>query len=327
MRIGFANYAGPAAFQNGIHINGVPIVQTNPGKVFWVGNPSTLQLGEKIKNNTTNRGTFLEPFSTLDFAVGQCLANRGDVIFMKPGHTETISSATALALDVAGVAIVGLGVGSNRPTITLDTATTATIGVSAANISMQNVVISANFADIVSAFTLTTAKHFTLQNVDIVATAANMNFLHVIDTNTTDNAADGLTVVNCFWHEPDAATLAFALVDASQAKWNVSDNVMVTGNATADTAALFTIATGKDLTGLRVLRNQIDVTGNAASTAGLLITTDGTAGTGIIAYNNLKHLDATTEILITATHTYGLFENRATAVANAQGYLLPAVDA
>ena len=55
-------------------------------------------------------------------------------------------------------------------------------------------------------------------------------------------------------------------------------------------------------------------------------TTDGTAGTGIIAYNNLKHLDATTEILITATHTYGLFENRATAVAATQGYLLPAVD-
>lgn len=314
----------PGGFTNGILIRGMPIHVTNPGKVFWVGNSTTLLAGEKTKSDG-NKGTYYEPFSTLDYAVGQCASGRGDIIMVRPGHTETVSSATALALDVAGIAIVGLGVGSARPTITLDTATTATIGVSAANISMQNMVISANFADIVSAFTVT-AKNFTLAHCDIVATATNMNFLHVIDTNTTDNSADGLTVTNCFWHEPDAATLAFALVDSSNKNWNVSDNTMVTGNATADTAALFTIATGKDLSGLRVLRNNIDVTGNATSTAGILITTDGTAGTGIIANNNIKHLDATTEILITATHTYGLFENRATAVANAQGYLLPAID-
>lgn len=315
----------PNGFANGVSIRGLPLTVTNPGQVFWVYNGTALLPGQRGGSNG-NKGTFDSPFSTLDYAIGQCTANRGDIIMVKPGHAETVSSATALALDVAGVAIVGLGVGSNRPTFTLDTATTATIGVTAANMSMINCVISANFADIVSAFTVT-ADDFTLDRCDIVATATNMNFLHVIDTNTTNNSADGLTVTNCYWHEPDAATLAFALVDGSNARWNISDNVMVTGNATADTAALFTIATGKDLTGLRVLRNNIDVTGNATSTAGLLITTDGTAGTGIIAYNNLKHLDATTEILITATHTYGLFENRATAVANAQGYLLPAADA
>lgn len=317
------NYAN--GFKDGIQIRGVPLTISHPGKVFWVSN-SSVQLGNQKNGSNGNDGSFNAPFSTLDYAVGQCTAHRGDIIFVKPGHAETVSTATALALDVAGVAIVGLGIGNKRPTFTLDTATTATIGVSAENIALKNVVISANFADIVSAFTLTTAKYFTLENVDVLATATNMNFLHVLDTNTTDNAADGLRVANCFWHEPDAATLAFGLVDGSQKNWEIVDNVIVTGNATADTAALFTIATGKDLTGVRILRNQIDVTGNAASTAGVLITTDGTAGTGVIAYNNIKHLDATTEVLITATHTYGLFENRATAVANAQGYLLPAVD-
>ena len=314
----------PSGFANGVSIRGMPLSVAHPGKVFWVYNGTALLPGQK-GGSDGNKGTFDAPFSTLDYAIGQCTANRGDIVMVKPGHAENVASATALALDVAGVAIVGLGVGSNRPTFTLTTATTATIGVTAANMSMVNCIISANFADIVSAFTVT-ADDFTLDRCDILATAADMNFLHVIDTNTTTGSADGLTVTNCYWHEPDAATLAFALVDGNNARWNISDNVMVTGNATADTAALFTIATGKDLTGLRVLRNSIDVTGNAASTAGLLITTDGTAGTGIIAYNNLKHLDATTEILITATHTYGLFENRATAVANAQGYLLPAVD-
>lgn len=320
----FSNFS--QGFASGVTIRGVPLIQTHPGRVFWVGNSATRLTNEKTKSDTANKGGFFDPFSTLDYAIGQCKANRGDIIFVKPNHTETVSSATAINLDVAGIAIVGLGSGLGRPTITLDTATTATLPVSAANITMSNLVISANFGDIVSAFTVT-AKDFTLHNCLIKATATNMNFLHVIDTNTTDNSADGLTVTGCFWNEPDAATLAFALVDCKNDRWDISENLMVTGNATADTAALFTIATGKDLTGLKVLRNNIDVTGNAASTAGLLITGDGTAGTGIIAYNNLKHLDATTEILITATHTWGLFENRATAVANAQGYLLPAVDA
>lgn len=318
-----ANY--PGGFKDGISIRGVPLVQTHPGKVFWVSNATTVLTNQKGGSNG-NDGSFNAPFSTLDYAVGQCTAHRGDVIFVKPGHAETVSTATALALDVAGIAVVGLGSGTKRPTFTLDTATTATIGVTAANITLTNLVVSANFADIVSAFTLGAAKYFALHQVDIVATATNMNFLHVIDTNATTDDAQGLSVTNCNWFEPDAATLAFALVDGSNSRWNISDNVVVNGNATADTAAMFTIATGKVLTNLVNLRNQVQVTGNAASTAGLWLTTDGTTNSGIVAYNNLKHLDATTEIWQTSNAGFGLFENRATAVTTAQGYLLPAID-
>jgi hypothetical protein len=314
----------PNRFAAGISIGGVPLLQTHPGKAFWVYNGSALLSGQKGGSNG-NKGTFDAPFSTLDYAIGQCTANRGDIIFVKPGHAETVSSATALALDVAGVAIVGLGVGTNRPTFTLDTATTATIGVSANNISMTNCIVSANFADIVSAFTVT-AKYCTLDRVAIQATATNMNFLHVIDTNTTDNSSDGLTVVGCTWFEPDAATLAFALVDSSAKEWNISDNVVVNGNATQDTAAMFTCASGKILTQARIMRNNVQITGHASSTAGLWLTTDATTHTGICAYNNLRHIDATTEIWQTSNAGFGLFENRAAAVGTAQGYLLPAID-
>src|SRR5574341_216941 len=198
----------PGGFAQGVSIRGVPVAMTHPGKVYWVGNGTASVQDDVVAGSNGNKGTFNRPFGTLDYAIGQCKASRGDIIYIKPGHAETISSATALALDVAGVAIIGLGVGTNRPTFTLDTAATATIGVSAANMSMVNCVISANFADIVSAFTLTTAKYFTLYKCDIVATATNMNFLHVIDTNTTTDDAQGLAVVDCNWFEPDAATLA-----------------------------------------------------------------------------------------------------------------------
>lgn len=314
-------------FAAGVTIRGVPLIQTHPGQVFWVGNGTAALLSGHRTGSDGNKGTFNSPFATLDYAVGQCVANRGDIIFVKPGHAETVSSATALALDVAGVAVVGLGLGANRPIFTLNNAATATIGVSAANISVQNCVFSANFADIVSLFTLTTAKYFTLQKCVVKATATNMNFLHVIDTDATTDNAQGLCVTDNQWFEPDAATLAMFLVDGSNSEWAVNDNVVVNGNATADTAAMFTVATTKVLTQMTCLRNNVQVTGNAASTAGLWLTTDGTTNSGVHAYNNLKHLDATTEIWQTSNAGFGLFENRATAVTTAQGYLLPAIDA
>ena len=316
----------PNGFAQGISVRGMPLLQTHPGQAFWVSNVTTGLLPGQRGGANGNKGTFDAPFSTIDYAIGRCTANRGDIIFVKPGHAETVSTATALALDVAGVAIVGLGFGDNRPTLTLDTATTATIGVTAANMSMQNMIITANFADIVSAFTLGAAAYFSLDRCTIRATATNMNFLHIVDTGATTDDAKGLNITNCRWIEPDAATLAPFLVDGTNNDWNITDNFFITGAATANIAAMYTIATGKVLTALCDMRNQVRITGNAGSTAGLWLTTDGTTNTGIVAYNNLKHLDATTEIWQTSDAGFGLFENRATAVTTAQGYLLPAID-
>ena len=38
-------------------------------------------------------GSIDTPFSTIDAAVGQCVANQGDVILVKPGHIETVTAA------------------------------------------------------------------------------------------------------------------------------------------------------------------------------------------------------------------------------------------
>jgi hypothetical protein len=156
-----SNY--PNGFSSGVTIRGVPILQTNPGQVYWVSN-STALLGRARGGSDGNRGTFDSPFATLNYAMTQCVANRGDIIFIKPGHVETVSSATALNLNIAGVGIVGLGSGTNRPKFTLDTANTATIPVTADNISIQNCQFFANFLSIAACFTLSTAKEFAVQN-------------------------------------------------------------------------------------------------------------------------------------------------------------------
>lgn len=76
-----------------------------------------------------------KPFASLDYAVGRTTASQGDVILVCPGHAET---TTAIAVDVAGLRIIGMGAGRNRPTFTATTAATDLINVSAANVLLRN---------------------------------------------------------------------------------------------------------------------------------------------------------------------------------------------
>ena len=101
-----SNYAN--GFLNGVTIRGVPLQQTHSGEVFWVNSTTVLSKGG-VGASDGNRGTYTKPYSTLDFAVGQCKASRGDIIVLMPGYTETISTATALALDVAGECVHAVG--------------------------------------------------------------------------------------------------------------------------------------------------------------------------------------------------------------------------
>lgn len=183
----------PSGFAAGILIRGVPLIQTHPGKVFWVSNNTTLDVGERGGSNS-NDGSFYSPFATLDYAVSRCRANKGDIIFIKPGHAETISTATALALDVAGVAVVGLGQGSNRPTFNL-TATDATITISANNCTFWNCLVTGGIDAIVAVYTVSGAdcriqlnyRDVTGQCTDCLLTTATANRLY-IDVNEYDGA-------------------------------------------------------------------------------------------------------------------------------------------
>ena len=77
-----------------------------------------------------------EPFATLDYAIGRTTASKGDTIVLLPGHAET---TTAIALDVIGIRIIGLGYGRNRPTLTATTAASDLLSVTAANCEIHNV--------------------------------------------------------------------------------------------------------------------------------------------------------------------------------------------
>lgn len=190
--MGISNF--PNGFANGVSIRGMPVVQTHPGRAFWVSNRTTGLLPGERGGSDGNKGTFMDPFSTIDYAIGQCVANRGDIIFVKPGYTETITTAAAIAADVAGVAIVGLGSGSNRPTITWGAAA-ATLAVSAANIAFINLRFVNNFLDVTTMFDVTGAgDSLTFENCLFTDTSTT---LCAIDFITLATGADDLWLDNC----------------------------------------------------------------------------------------------------------------------------------
>ena len=321
--MGLSNF--PNGFKDGVTINNVPLTLTNPGEVFFVSNADVLlDKNQSVAGvDQAGGGTFQRPFRTLDFAVGQCTASRGDIIVLMPGHEETLSSATALAMDVAGVTVLGLGTGSLQPKFILDTATTTTIAVSAANVTFKNVKFSANFADIAELFT-PTAVNLVCEDCVFTQEATNMNFVEILDTGTTDNQCDGVKFISCEWVEPDTATTSLCNIDADLDGLVVRDCYFNLGVNTSDLPIIAVVATGKDVTNVEITGNKCIRLNDANP---LLLTADTTtANTGIVANNYVRHLDTATELLVTAGTNFGFFENKATAAVDASGFLLPAAD-
>ena len=139
-----------------------------------------------------------KPFATIDYAIGKCTASKGDIIYVMPGHTESISSATGCVLDMAGVQIIGIGSGRLKPQITVDTATTATISVTAANCLIENVDIITNFLDVAAVITVAaTADGLTLRKVNFFDTSVILGALVGI---TVAAGVTDMTIEQCKYY-------------------------------------------------------------------------------------------------------------------------------
>lgn len=317
----FSNF--PSGFNYGLLVRGLPLMQSQPGRMFWLYNGTSLLPGE-VGGSDGNRGTYTAPFATLNYALTKCTANRGDVIIIKPGHAENISSATALALSTAGVAIIGLGSGRSRPTFTLDTANTATIAVSADNISIQNVRFIANFLSIAACFTLTTAKDFYVQNCTFKDTSSVLNFLNIIKSTGAANTVDGLTfldntVINLGVTNNNTTILSANDIDSltigrNYLKWAVNND-----------KAIAAIITAGVVTNAQIFDNDC-YRPNTTTAGGSLINVGGTTSTGVVKNNKVQTLTTTSDLLFTTTVGLAAFNNLVTGVVGASGFLIPTAD-
>lgn len=126
----------PNGFAGGVAINGLPVLNTYAGNVYWVNSAHSAA-------SNANKGTSKDrPLSTIDNAVGKCTADNGDVIVVAPGHTETVATDGGLTVDIDGIRIMGLGNGDARPTISIGTLAAAAMIVSADACVIENFKIS-----------------------------------------------------------------------------------------------------------------------------------------------------------------------------------------
>lgn len=108
-----------------------------------------------------------QPLATIAAALLKCGANRGDVIYVMPGHNENIGNAQ-LTWNVAGVTIVGLGDGAARPRFDFDHAN-ASIDITASSVRVKNIVLFPSVTDVLIGIDINTlATDVKLEDVESI---------------------------------------------------------------------------------------------------------------------------------------------------------------
>lgn len=302
-----------SAFPTGLSSFGMPIfpsgIPATTGTVYFVSS---------ITGNNNNLGTDpSQPLATINQAFSLCQANHGDMIVGVQGHAETLTGAAAIAANKAGVNVVGLGVGLQRPVLTF-ASTATTIAVSAANITFQNFRITDSITAVVTHFNITAAG-CVLDGVDYFETASMAPLQLVLTTA----AAKDLVIQNCSWVESGTATPStqawIALVGADRAKIR---NTFASLNAFAASASGIIVGATTASLDVEIIGNRFVQVGSTSCVGISLF-----AGTtGLVGYNHVATAKTAIAGNIALASCYGV-NNYSSHVVNKNGLLDPVVDA
>jgi hypothetical protein len=280
------------------------------GEIFYVGTSGTAPYNyyrAKVKES--------QLFTSIDTAIGNCVADRGDIIYVLPKHTETIGAAGGITADIAGVSIIGLGNGNSRPTLTWS-ATASSFLITAANVLVKNIITTISIDEVVSMFAVSAAG-VTLDAVDFVPYASGQ----AIQWLLTTNAADQLTIKNCFHRQTAAANTAQKWIQLVGTDHTRILNNTIWMTAKADTAS-HAISGSTAVVQCEIVGNRIAFLGATITIIINLVTTS----TGIISDNRLAGGAAVLlAVGITGDACY-MWENYLTNTAAASGAIAPAAD-
>jgi len=214
---------GLTRFPHGVSSFGMPVVP-DIDTVSYSGN--TFFVDSAIGSDSIFQGTFEKPFATIDYAIGRCTANNGDVIFVKEGHVETVIAAGGLDLDVAGITIVFMGFGNNRGYITFTTAVTADMDVDAADVTVINPRFVAGIDALTGPIDVNAAR-FKMYN----ATWQDGTGINTTDCVVADANADDMIISNFeFIDGNGAGTQKQSFIQIAGATRPVLKNIICTGN-------------------------------------------------------------------------------------------------
>ena len=291
-------------------------METHPGNVLFVDS------SHAAASNAVGSGKSPDkPFSTLAYVMTNAASltpalAAGDVIYVEPGHTETIAAAAGIACATAGVKVIGLGWGAARPTFTFS-ATDSTWTVTAASVVIKNIRVTSSINELVNMFTVSAAD-VTLDAVDYIDPGAAKETIQFLLTTT---GATRITVKNCFHYATTAAASAqlwIALVAVTGAR--IIDNTFILKLADAATSSVINMDTSVRFA--EIGRNTIHLTGYSAATLSAIL--GAAAATGICHDNRIAGDVAAVTTLNDFPGGYSL-ENYCVRAVDKSGILDPVV--
>ena len=194
------------------------------GARFFVGSAET------YASDSAGYGTSPEkPFATVDYAIGQCTASDGDIIYVMPGHVEDYDgTTTGFDADVAGISIIGLGEGSLRPRFDFD-ATASKCIIGADDVTLKNLTFRAGTASVVDGLELETGvTGCVLEDLEfMVGEAAGTDFF--IDTIQLTSGNNDTVIRGCKFYESHSATPSNAIHSAATCARSVVENCVING--------------------------------------------------------------------------------------------------
>lgn len=113
-----------------------PSVVYGPDDNPWAKTLYVSSAHARASDSARNGEKFSHPLKTIARAVA--VANANDRIVVGPGHVETIDAATDLDITTAGLRLVGVGRGANRPKLDFTTTINAIAKLNAAGIELHN---------------------------------------------------------------------------------------------------------------------------------------------------------------------------------------------
>lgn len=226
----------PHGFEGGVSIQNVPInvVASDQGYTVWVDSATG---SDGIFGATAGfyspanqqQGTFKKPFATIKGAVAYLATvskqDGGDVIYVAAGHVEPIIAAGTLTIATPGITIVFLGEGAQRATINYTTIVSASVVVSAANVTLVNPRFTCNFDALTSPITVTGAD-FKLINGEWYDSAAKAATNCIV----ASNAAARLTIDGWKFFASTTGTQKATNIKMTDVASPVLRNIDITGD-------------------------------------------------------------------------------------------------
>ena len=187
------------------------LIPQTSGRVFWVAPADSYTVeGRTYTSSDGNDGLSPErAFRTVDFAVGQCTADEGDVIVLLHG-AHSISAT--IAVDVAGITITGIpgaipvsrsrmpGSAARRRTSIVSTETTGDVfTVTVADVEISHI----HFDDIAGGQSVDASaaadRLYVHDCTFLMDTAANTATMGIHFSQTTTGSVDHAVISNCYF--------------------------------------------------------------------------------------------------------------------------------